>query len=137
MKKTARSRAPRPLYVTYCSGRKREDRAPMPSIRRYISARIRAVHRKSREDGAPFAILSGEFGLLGPYRKIPYYDHLLRPEEVAALLPLIVGYLVRKRVRAVRFFHDPIGKDPRLAPYIDAVTRACRLAGARLVMTEL
>ena len=44
---------------------------------------------------------------------------------------------MRKRVRAVRFFHDPIGKDPRLAPYIDAVTRACRLAGARLVMTEL
>ncbi len=137
MKRTAAKRGRPALYVTYCSGRKKEDPEPMPAVRRYVSARIRAVHRKSREDAAPFAILSGEFGLLGPYQRIPYYNHLLRADEVESLLPQVVGYLGRKGVRAVRFFHDPLRKDPRLAPYIDAIKRACRLAGARLILTEL
>jgi hypothetical protein len=90
----------------------------------------------SRGAGVPFAILSGEFGLLGPYEKIPYYDHLLQAGEVAALLPRVTGYLERKGIRAVRFFHEPLRSQPMLRPYLSAITRACRLAGVRLVLSE-
>lgn len=128
---------PRTLYVTYCCARKSKAKAPMPAVRRYLSPRIRAVHRMSREAGMPFAILSGEFGLLGPYERIPYYDHLLEAGEVFALLPRVTSYLERKRVRAVRFFHEPLESQPMLKPYVSAITRACRRADVRLVLSEL
>ena len=127
---------PRTLYCTYCSAGKKKARAPMPALRRYVSPRIRAVHRMSRGAGVPFAILSGEFGLLGPYEKIPYYDHLLQTGEVAALLPRVTGYLERKGIRAVRFFHEPLNSNPQLKPYLDAITRSCRRAGVRLILSE-
>ena len=125
------------LYCTYCSAVKHGSRAPMPSIRRYLSPRIRLVHQMSREAGSRFAILSGEFGLLGPYAQIPYYDHLLLAGEVAALVPRVAAYLSRKRIRSVRFFHEPLKGRPNLKPYLAAIRRACRLANARLVLSEL
>lgn len=125
------------LYVTYCSAGKNKAKFPMPAVRRYLSPRIRAVHRMSRDAGAPFAILSGEFGLLGPYGKIPYYDHLLKAGEVTALLPRVAGYLERKGIRAVFFFHEPLAPNPQLKPYLAAIRRACRSAGARLTLSEL
>ncbi len=137
----ASSTRPRPaagtLYCTYCSAAKHRARAPMPAIRRYLSPRIRLVYRMSREAGSSFAILSGEFGLLGPYAGIPYYDHLLLAREVAALVPRVAAHLSRKRIRSVRFFHEPLKGRPNLKPYLAAICLACRLAGARLVLSEL
>ncbi|MEI6633407.1 MAG: hypothetical protein WCP22_06250 [Chlamydiota bacterium] len=136
MKTAGGGRTTRTLYCTYCSAGKQKTRAPMSALRRYVSPRIRAVHRMSRGAGAPFAILSGKFGLLGPYEKIPCYDHLLKAGEVAALLPRVTGYLDRKGIRAVRFFHEPLSSNRRLKPYLDAITRSCRLAGVRLILSE-
>lgn len=125
------------LYCTYCSARKKRRPFLLPAVRRYMSPRIRAVHRASRRRRARFAILSGKFGLIGPYKKIPYYDHLLGANEVAGLPPQMVAYLKRKAVRSVRFFHDPVRANPRVKPYLSAIRRACRRAGVRLSMVEI
>ena len=87
MKTGGEKRRVHALYCTYCSADKNRARAPMPAVRRYLSKRIRTAHRMSRREGVSFAILSGEFGLLGPYEKIPYYDHLLRADAPKELIP--------------------------------------------------
>ncbi len=125
------------LYCTYCSAGKRKDPGKLPAIRRYSSARIRGIYRRSCRDVASFAILSGEFGLLGPFQGIPYYDHLLQAGEVDGLLPQMAGYLERKGFRAVRFFHEQLRRNPQLAPYCGAIRKACRKAGVRLEMVEI
>lgn len=125
------------LFCTYCSARKRKGRTALPAIRRYLSPRIHAVHRRSRHAGAAFAILSGEFGLLGPFQKIPHYDHLLQGGEVSGLIPQMVGYLAKKGYRSVRFFHEPERRFPQIGPYLRAVRRACRAAGVRLALVEI
>jgi len=125
------------LYCTYCSSRKRKCRGTLPAIRRYLSPRIGYVYRGSKRAGARFAILSGSFGLLGPYQKIPYYDHLLQPDEIRALLPQMAEYLKRKGCCAVRFYHEPVRNFPQLRPYIRAIQLACRMADARLKLVPL
>ncbi|MCX6356307.1 MAG: hypothetical protein NT045_00235 [Candidatus Aureabacteria bacterium] len=124
------------LLCTYCSARKRKRPTMLPAIRRYCSPRIRAIHRISLSRGASFAILSGTFGLLGPYQKIPYYDHLLQPGEIVALLPQMSGYLKRKGYRSVRFYHEPLRNFPQIKPYLRAIRLGCRRAGARLMLIE-
>ena len=109
----------------------------MPALRRYLSPRIHLVRLKSKSRDAGFAILSGRFGLIGPYRKIPFYDHLLRRDEIARLLPQMVDYLIKKRYRSVYFFHEPLRRSRKIGPYCDAIRRACRLAQARLKMIEI
>jgi hypothetical protein len=124
------------LFCTYCSARKRKYVKSIPAIMRYLSPRIQAVYRMSRKHGGGFAILSGKFGLLGPHRRIPYYDHLLGATEIPAILPQMSGYLKRKGFRAVRFYRDP-GRFPQLGPYLKAIKLACRMAHVRLKLVEL
>lgn len=109
----------------------------MPAIRRYLSPRIRAVYREGRRTGAAFAILSGQFGLIGPWKRIPYYDRLLESPEIPALLPQMVRYLESKKYRAVRFYHDPLRTNPKIRPYLEAIGRACRTTGVHLTMVEI
>ena len=125
------------LFCTYCSARKRRGRAKLPAVRRYLSPRIRRIYRMSREAGASFAILSGRFGFLDPYQEIPCYDHLLQPDEVDSILPQMAGYLKKKGIRRVHFFHDPLEDNPELTPYREAVRKACRRARIPLTMVEL
>ena len=125
------------LFCTYCSAVKRKERRLLPAIRRYLSPRIRAVYRESKRKGAGFAILSGQFGLIGPWKKIPHYDHLLKSSEIHALLPRMVGYLERKKYRAVRFYHEPLRHSPRIRAYLKAIAHACRATGIRLTLIEI
>ncbi len=125
------------LFCTYCSSAKRKDEALLPAIRRYVSSRIQAVHQTSREEGALFSILSGEFGLIGPWQKIPYYDHLLKPSEIPGLIPQMTGYLEGIDCLAVHFYHGPLKDDPAIKPYLSAITRACRRASVPLLMIEI
>jgi len=128
---------PRELFCTYCSARKRTDPKMLPAVRRYDSPRIRSVHRESRRESAGFAILSGKYGLVGPYRKIAYYDHLLRDGEIPMLLPQMAEFLRKKRCRSVRFFHESARRFPRLKPYLRAIRAACRKAGVGLRMERI
>lgn len=125
------------LFCTYCSGAKREGEKLMPAIRRYVSSRINAVYQASKREGALFSILSGEFGLIGPWTKIPYYDHLLKPSEVPNLVPQMVKYLKEMGCVAVHFHHSPLQTDPAIKPYITAISGACRRASVPLLMIEM
>jgi hypothetical protein len=125
------------LFCTYCSGAKRKGEKKIPAIRRYISSRISAVHQASRRERALFSILSGKFGLIGPWTKIPYYDHLLKPSEIPGLIPQMVGYLKDIDCVAVHFYHDPLRVDPSIRPYLSAIGRACRRASVPLLMIEI
>lgn len=118
------------LYVTYCSRQKRQTAGLLPARDRYRSARIRAVARQAERDGAAFRIFSGKYGLLTAARRIPYYDHLLEPGEVAMMTrkvaPALRGY------DRVVFWYD---SDDYLTPYRAVMRGAARLAGVRLTMT--
>ncbi len=83
----------RVLVVTYCSRRKNAASGDLPAIERYESPRIRASSDRAAAMGADFRILSGTFGLLRAEDPIPYYDHLLQPEEVAGMVERVIPVL--------------------------------------------
>lgn len=117
------------LVCTYCSGPKRDDGGLLPAVDRYLSGRIRALHAAAREQGALFRILSGEFGLIPPDRPIPWYDHLLRPEEAAGLAVRIADELVALGVVSVRYHTADPRKHPDTIPYLNVMEKACGQAG--------
>lgn len=125
------------LFCTYCSAEKRQDEGRIPAIRRYISSRISAVYQTSKQEGALFSILSGKFGLVGPWTKIPHYDHLLKTSEVPGLVPQMVQYLKDVDCHAVHFYHSPLREVPSIKPYLRAIARACRRASVALLMIEM
>ena len=80
-------------YCTYCSRDKRKDPRLLQAIERYDNDRIRAAHKQALNDGVEFLILSGEYGVVSPSNHIPYYDHLLKREEVGALIERVTVQL--------------------------------------------
>lgn len=122
----------RTIYVTYCSAGKRRDPGLLPAIERYESARIRGVAARAEADGATFRILSGEFGLLAPGEPIPWYDHLLRPDEAMKIAVRVSVSIHALGVLEVVFFTAGADADPNLAPYHAAIAEACRRVGAKL-----
>jgi len=77
------------------------------------------VLRLAEEKCADFRILSGKFGLLHPHEPIPWYDHILTPNEVAAMAkniaPDLTGYT------EITFFHH---QGDYIAPYLATVKQA-------------
>lgn len=65
------------LYVTYCSGNKKEKDAHPPEDL-YISHSIDRFVDKSKENGWNWAILSAEHGLFFPDQKHTPYDTTFR-----------------------------------------------------------
>jgi len=120
------------ILCSYCSAAKREDDGLLPAVERYLSARLRVLWLRGRAQGTPLFILSGKFGLLGAEEPIPWYDHLLRPQEAA---PLAVGVASRLRelgVESVAYHTAPVAEFPDVRPYFDAISAACAAAGAAL-----
>ncbi len=74
---------------TICSKDKRKDLELLPAIERYSSSRIKNCYRKSINQGYKLLIFSGEYGFLYPHNLIPFYDHLLKKEEIDCLLPIL------------------------------------------------
>ncbi len=74
---------------TICSKEKREDLKLLPAIERYTSSRIKNCYKRSINQGCKFLIFSGEYGFLYPHNLIPFYDHLLKKEEIDYLLPIL------------------------------------------------
>ena len=71
------------LFATYCSAEKDGAEGELPAIERYTSERIQGVAAAAKGAQAKFGILSGQFGLITGEHPLPYYDHLLQPEEVS------------------------------------------------------
>jgi dipeptidyl aminopeptidase/acylaminoacyl peptidase len=119
----------KPCYITTCSAQKRDDSADLPAIERYVSDRIREVFHWSRRDDADFRILSGEFGLLNTEDPIPWYDHLLKPEEVSALAGRVAVQLQEQGLTDLIFYSGPLEKDANLYFYLACLQVAAGIAG--------
>jgi len=120
------------ILCTYCSNEKDQDPELIPSIRRYKSTRISNVYALSKKMGFGFRILSGEYGLISPDKKIPWYDHLLMREEVDTLSKKIADQLIASQISAVIYYT----KDPKLnsaiQPYLSAIEAGCCLTSTVL-----
>jgi len=126
-----------PIFVTYCSKNKRRDAGLLPALARYDSARIRQVHAAAVSLGIGFRVLSGRFGLLDPADKVPYYDHLLKWEEIGRLLPKVVKRLAREDVAAIVYFTRPLRKASAPLAYHALMEAACAAQGIRMVAIEI
>jgi len=119
-------------YCTICSAGKRKDPDPLPAIERYTSPRIKKVYELAKDDDVFFFILSGQYGPLLPTDEIPYYDHLLRPEEIR-LMGCEVGIFIEKNgITELVLFLPPEekgeGSSP-LVPYRQAIQWGAVAAG--------
>lgn len=122
---------------TYCAGPKRWDEGLLPAIERYRSHRIRTLALRAAHELRPFRILSGEYGLLPPDAPIPWYDHLLRADEVPALVPRVAIHLADFRITTVEYHTAPLQAEAAVRPYFETMTAACKLAGVELVIEIL
>ena len=99
------------LVCTICSREKRTDEELLPAKNRYISERIDRVGKFATENGLPLVILSGEYGLLCPDDKIPYYDHLLKDEEVESLAEVVKQQIADLGATELIFYAKPREKN--------------------------
>ena len=124
------------VLVTYCSREKRQDEGLLPAWERYLSERVRAVFKRAEGIGARCLILSGEYGLIDAERPIPWYDRLLRPQDVEARVDLVTRQLGDHDVESVEYHtvHPDIVHEVR--PYQDLLERACLQASIPLEFVE-
>lgn len=125
------------IFCTYCSAEKDQAVGLLASIERYRSDRIRRIYSASLAAGVGFRILSGEYGLLGPNDRIPWYDHLLRFEEVEAMSRKIIRQIRRQKIDQILFFTLPLRLDPLLGPYHEVLQSSCGSTGTALDLIEI
>jgi len=120
------------IAVTYCSRDKSPAPGLLPAAARYLSSRIRKVQALAAREGCEFRILSGKYGLLRPSEPIPYYDHLLCPGEVAALVQRVAEQLASQPSRDLRYYTRQSDTEAAVRPYLSVMEQACLAVGARL-----
>ncbi|MBL4889746.1 MAG: hypothetical protein JKX97_06975 [Candidatus Lindowbacteria bacterium] len=92
-------------FVTYCSKDKSHVPGDIPAIERYLDKRIQIVQKNSLSLEADFFILSGRFGLLEADHRIPWYDHLMKNEEVERMTIKVTPLL--SQYSEIVFWIDP------------------------------
>ena len=122
---------------TYCSAPKRTTPDLLPAVERYVSTRITALWQACQEDGRPMLILSGQYGLLRPEDPIPWYDHLMAPEEVADMTARITAQLRALEISRIEYTTAKTSIAPAVIPYLAALSSACRNADVTLELIEL
>lgn len=120
------------LVCTYCSGPKREDGGLLPAVDRYLSERVDGLCELAASNADEFAILSGKYGLLAADEPIPWYDHLLQPDEVEALAVRVAGQLLERAPDSVEYHTANPHRVPAVEPYGATLQRACVIAGLPL-----
>jgi hypothetical protein len=118
------------LVCTICSKEKRDDKKLLPAINRYISKRIDKVSKIADESGLQFAILSGEYGLLMPDENIPFYDHLLKMNEVKSLSEVAKKQLSDMGTTEIIFYAKP--REDNWKPYYLVLENATKNLGIKL-----
>ena len=114
------------IYITTCSADKSEDPLLLPALERYQSGRIRAVLAMASAEGMPCYILSGKYGLLTPQTGIPWYDHVLAPNEIPAMMEKVSTTLAEIGAVSVKLFACDPETRPTWRPYIATIERSCR-----------
>lgn len=122
------------IFCTYCSAQKDHAEGNLPVLQRYQSRRIAAVAAAAQSMGIGFMVLSGRFGMIGPEALVPWYDHLLQPNEVESISALAARQLTQAGVKRLLFWMRPIHQDPQLAPYLSVAQNACRMAGVEFMV---
>ncbi len=122
------------IICTYCSGAKREDAGLLPAVLRYRSHRISRLSDTADRQGIEFMILSGEFGLIDRNYPLPYYDHLLRPQEVDKLSNQVAATLCMAGVKEVEYHSAATELVPAIRPYFSVMETACERAAVTLRM---
>jgi len=120
------------VFCTYCSASKDPAKGLVPAFKRYISPRIALVQELAEREGAHFCILSGKFGLVDWNQPLPWYDHLLLPEEVPQLVEMVIHQFAEKRISRVDYYTRSPQADPKIIPYANTIEKACRSAGVDL-----
>jgi hypothetical protein len=124
-------------FCTYCSASKSHEEGEISAIRRYQSLRIKTVHAAASSLGLGFHILSGEYGLLSPEHPIPWYDHLLRPEEVGQLVERVAEQIDECQISSLVYFTNSLAKEPTVVPYHNVIVAACSLTGRPFIVVEI
>jgi hypothetical protein len=125
------------ILCSYCSAAKREDDGLLPAVERYLSARLCVLWLRGYAQDTPLFILSGEYGLLGAEEPIPWYDHLLRPDEVALLADDVAAKLRELGAEVVEYHTASPAEHPDVQPYSEVISAACATAGASLRVVVL
>jgi len=119
----------RKVVCSICSRSKREDADLLPAIERYTGSHIRAVEEISKEQGRPFFVLSGVYGIISSEELIPYYDHLFVKDEIPELLPKVMRQIKEANISSVDFYT----KDkPNWEPYRHVLSVAADNSGIPL-----
>jgi hypothetical protein len=119
-------------YCTYCSKQKSDEEGDLPAIQRYRSQRIAQVNLQAMMDGCAFYILSGKYGLIGPDYPLPYYDHLLQPDEVTGMVQWVAELIKITGVEEIQYFCNDPEQDSTLTPYQMVIEKSCQAAGVGL-----
>lgn len=115
------------IFCTCCSKSKNREIGEMPAIRRYNSKRIERVYQAACELHLRFFILSGCFGLVQPEQCIPYYNHLLDPDEVSDLSKRVAEQIDRYGIGGIVYFTKPLASDANLVHYHAVLSAACSM----------
>lgn len=110
---------------TICCKEKREDPGLLPARQRYTNKRIDFAGQESARLGLPFLIFSGKYGVIDADYEIPWYDQILLPEDVPAMINLLTSQLQEKNVSNLIFIAEQ-KSTPGWAPYYDALEQACK-----------
>jgi hypothetical protein len=125
-------------YITYCSKEKKMNAGLLPALERYHDLRIEKVKLFADTDREDFRILSGEFGLLKANDEIPWYDHLLQPEEIEKMAEKVARQLLSEETpEEVLFFMQSPRVDAYALRYAQVMELAAELAGLKIRLVEL
>jgi tetratricopeptide (TPR) repeat protein len=102
-----------------------------------MSERIERVHAAASSLKLPFLILSGRFGLIQPEQRIPAYDHLLKSQEVPALIELVLGQVPPLGIDRFVYCTKPLASSTNLRPCHDTIVGACRRMSLPFLTVEL
>lgn len=120
------------IICTYCSGLKSEDGGLLPAVERYLSDRIVGLGLEADENYIEFMILSGEYGLIDRQYPLPYYDHLLQPDEVVKLSHKVASTLCMAGVKEVVYHTAAPELYSAVRPYLAVMESACEKASVAM-----
>jgi hypothetical protein len=119
-------------FCTYCSKQKSDEESDLPAIQRYRSQRIARVSLQAMMNGCTFYILSGKYGFIAQDYPLPYYDHLLQPDEVTKMVQMVSGQIKSAGVEEIRYFSNNPDFDATLIPYRMVIEKSCQAVGVQL-----
>jgi hypothetical protein len=113
---------PRIVYCTHSSQEKDDDPGLLPAHKRYTGTHVKRVELIAAERSIPFYILSGIHGFISWEEQIPYYEHLLKSEEVLPLVDKLCVQLEKVGMEKLHYFTKTTSEEREL--YVDALKAA-------------